>query len=360
MIQANRLNAVLGNMHEQGLNQLVITDPPSIFYLTQRWIHPGERMLALVVSEDGNHKILINNLFTVDEDLGIEKIRFDDQDDSVALLASCMQHGKKIGVDKNMPARFLLRVMELVADSSFVVGSACVDDARACKDELERATMRAVSHMNDDAMATFPQLFHEGMTELELSSLMAKTYKPLGADGLSYSPLVAFGANAAEGHHGPDDTPLRPGDCVLLDTGGRKDGYWADMTRTFFFKSMSEKQREVYNIVLRANEAAEALVRPGVLFCDLDRAARSIIEEAGYGEYFTHRLGHSIGIEVHEPGDVSSSHDEPVRPGMIFSIEPGIYLPGEFGVRIEDLVLVTEDGCEILNRYTKEPQIIGG
>ena len=107
------------------------------------------------------------------------------------------------------------------------------------------------------------------------------------------------------------------------------------------------------------DEAARALVRPGVRFCDIDRAARQVIEDAGYGPYFTHRLGHQIGLDVHEPGDVSATHDAPVEPGMCFSIEPGIYLPGEFGVRIEDLVLVTEDGCEVLNSYPREIDTVG-
>ena len=130
------------------------------------------------------------------------------------------------------------------------------------------------------------------------------------------------------------------------------------MTRTFFFRSASEKQREVYEAVRRANEAARALVAPGVRFCDLDAAARTVIQEAGYGPYFTHRLGHQIGLDVHEPGDVSAVHDAPVQPGMTFSIEPGIYLPGEFGVRIEDLVLVTDEGCEVLNADPRDLTVL--
>ena len=131
------------------------------------------------------------------------------------------------------------------------------------------------------------------------------------------------------------------------------------MTRTFFFgKVEKEEHRRVYELVLAANRAAEAMIRPGVRFCDIDRAARSIIEEAGYGSCFTHRLGHFIGLGEHEHGDVSAANSQKAEPGMIFSIEPGIYVAGEVGVRVEDLVLVTEDGCEVLNRYTKELEII--
>ncbi len=359
MMNQKRLDRVLENLRAQGLTQMVVTDPASIFYLTGRFIEPGERLLALVLRTAGEHHILINNLFTVPEDLGVTKVRFDDTDDSVGLLASCVKKGERLGVDKNMPARFLLRLMEMGAAEGYELASACVDSARGCKDDAERALMREASHLNDAGMAVFSQWIRPGITEWEMAARMEETYRSLGADGFSFSPLVGFGANAAVGHHEPDDTPLCEGDCVLLDVGCKKGGYCADMTRTFFFRLAGGKQREVYDVVRRANEAAEAAVHPGVFFSEIDRAARSVIEEAGYGEYFTHRLGHSLGIEVHEPGDVSGTHHEPVRPGMIFSIEPGIYLPGKFGVRIEDLVLVTETGCEILNHFSKDLQVIG-
>ena len=140
--------------------------------------------------------------------------------------------------------------------------------------------------------------------------------------------------------------------------GCKYNGYCSDMTRTVFFKKVSERQEFIYNLVRKANETAESIIKPGVRLCDIDKAARDVIANEGYGEYFTHRLGHFIGRDVHEYGDVSAAFDLPVEEGMIFSIEPGVYLPGEFGVRVEDLVIVTKDGCEILNHYTKELQVI--
>ena len=169
---------------------------------------------------------------------------------------------------------------------------------------------------------------------------------------------MSFGANAADPHHEPDGTAFTLGDMVLFDVGCKLDGYCSDMTRTFFTAQPTVHQLNVYDTVRRANEAAEAIVRPGVLFSELDRTAREVIEDAGFGPYFTHRLGHQIGMQEHEPGDVSASHHEPVRPGQVFSIEPGIYLPGDIGVRIEDLVLVTECDCEILNHFTHEPTVL--
>lgn len=156
----------------------------------------------------------------------------------------------------------------------------------------------------------------------------------------------------------PVPTPISKGVIVTGTVHGNTvitATYCSDMTRTFFWGEPDEETARIYDIVRRANEAAEALIAPGVRMCDLDRAARDVIEDAGYGQYFTHRLGHSIGLQDHEPGDVSLVNEQVVEPGMTFSIEPGIYLPGHTGVRIEDLALVTESGVEILNAHPHDP-----
>jgi Xaa-Pro dipeptidase len=156
----------------------------------------------------------------------------------------------------------------------------------------------------------------------------------------------------------PDDTVIKDGDCIVIDIGGKKDNYCSDMTRTYFFKSVDPEYTPIHDLVRRANEKAESVIKPGMRLCDIDAAARDLISEAGYGQYFTHRLGHFIGMDVHEYGDVSSAFDVPVKEGMCFSIEPGVYLPGKFGVRVEDLVIVTADGCEVLNSVDKHWAVI--
>lgn len=358
-MNSNRLKKVLESMEKRHLQQAVFCDPASIFYLTGRWIEPEERLYALYLDQKGNHKILINQLFTVPEDLGVEKVRFFDTDDSIALLSKCIQSGIPLGVDKNMPARFLLPLMSMCGASAFENVSSCMDEARACKDEQEIEWMRKVSSINDQAMAEFKTLLKEGITEKQVAGQLLEIYRSFGADDFSFHPLVGFGANAAIGHHEPDNTPLRTGDCVLFDVGCKKDYYCADMTRTFFFQEIrKEEYRKVYETVRAANEAAEAAIRPGVPLKNVDQTARDLITEAGYGPNFTHRLGHFIGLEVHEPGDVSMQSDRIATPGNTFSIEPGIYIEGEVGIRIEDLVLVTENGCEILNTFSKELEII--
>ncbi|MDD3277342.1 MAG: aminopeptidase P family protein [Lachnospiraceae bacterium] len=353
-----RVNRVLDEMSRLGVEQMVITDPYSIYYMAGHLELPWERFWALYLRADGKHKLYSNRLFSLDEVEDVEIVWYSDTEDGSEMLAQEVMHDKVLGIDKGMQAKFLLRLMELHAAADYKNASVCVDDVRASKDEEEKALMREASRVNDVSMEELKTRIKPGMTELELAGQLEAIYKSHGAQGHSFEPLVGFGENAARGHHGSGDTVLKDGDCILIDVGCKKDHYCADMTRTFFFGEVSEAHRKVYETVLRAQLAAEAVIKPGIPLCDIDRAARSVIEEAGYGPYFTHRLGHFIGSEVHEAGDVSAANQRTAKPGMIFSIEPGIYLPDDVGVRIEDLVLVTEDGVEILNHYTKELQVI--
>ena len=357
-MKENRVEIVLKNLEELGLSQILITDPLAIFYLTGRMIQPLERFYGLYLRRGGGHKIFINQLETVPEDLGVEKVRFSDTDPYLDLVAQAIDSREPLGVDKNMAARFLLPLLHENAAADFVNASLALDKARAVKDPQEQELMRKASRLNDQALAALRPHIREGVSELELAERLRQIYKELGADGVSFPPLVAFGPNAGSGHHWPDGTRLRPGDCVLVDCGCVWEGYCSDMTRTYFYRSVTDRQRQVYEAVRRANEAAEQAVRPGVPLRELDSIARGVISAAGYGPNFTHRLGHFIGLEDHDFGDVSAAAEDAAVPGNIFSIEPGIYLEGEMGVRIEDLVLVTETGCEILNRLPKELEVL--
>ena len=357
-MKTSRVNRVLKELEKMNLTQMIITDPMSIYYLTGKYIDPFERFYALYLRKDGNHVFFLNNLFTAPEDFGIEKVWFSDTDDSTALVAEKLDKDKPLGVDKDMKVRHLLPLMEIKAAAGFVNASICVDKTRGIKDEEEQKFMIESSKINDAAIAQFKALVHEGVTEKEVAEQTLDIYKSVGAEGFSFTPIVSFGANAADPHHEPDDTVLKEGDCVLFDVGCIKDGYCSDMTRTFFYKTVTEEQKKVYHLVKKANESAIAKIKAGVPLCELDNTARKIIADAGYGENFNHRLGHFIGLSEHEFGDVSMTNTDLAQSGMIFSIEPGIYLEGNFGVRIEDLVLVTEDGVHVLNAYSKELEII--
>jgi Xaa-Pro dipeptidase len=353
-----RLSAVLQGMAVTGIPQMVVSDPPAIFYLTGKWIEPGERMLALHLTPAGPPKLFVNELFAVPEDLGAEKVWFSDTQDGAEVLSRHVRKDQVLGVDKNWPARFLLRLMELKAAGAFVNASDILDRIRMRKDAGEQALMREASRVNDLAMDRVIAVVRERHPERKVARLVSEIYEEMGTQGCSFEPIIAYGPNAAEGHHAPEDRVPQEGDAVVIDIGCRKEWYCSDMTRTVFYRRASDEARKVYGIVLEAQKRAIAAVRPGVRFCDIDVAARSHIESAGYGRAFTHRTGHSIGLEVHDPGDVSAVSTDLVQPGMIFSIEPSIKVPGRFGVRIEDLVLVTEHGCDVLNAYDKELRIV--
>lgn len=357
-MKINRLENVLSQMKNDNIYQIIVTDPKAIFYLTGQMIHPGKRMVALYLNIDNNHKLFINELFPVYEDLGVEKVWFNDTQNPLEILASYIHKNEKVGIDKSWPARFLLDLMELCEGTKFINASYIIDTLRMQKDDEERNLMRKASNINDMAMNKLQQALLEDLTEKEMASKLSKIYEDLGADGFSFPPIIAYGSNGADPHVSCGHSKLQPGDAVILDIGCVKDNYCSDMTRTVFFKEAPQKAKEVFEIVLEANKRAISLIKPGMRFCDIDNAARSYITEKGYGKYFTHRTGHSIGLETHDMGDVSAVNTDILKPGMIFSVEPGIYLPGEFGIRIEDLVLVTEDGHEILNKHTKELNII--
>lgn len=354
-MKTQRVERVLESMREQGLTQMIVSDPAALFYLIGKWFAPGERMLALYLNVNGNHKLVINELFPQDKDLGVDLVWYNDIQDGAEILSHYVDKDAVLGIDKAWPSRFLIRLQELGAGSGFVNSSYIVDYVRQIKDEEEKELMRESSRINDIAMERIIPYVAKGLTELELDVKMREIYKELGCESVSFDPILAYAKSAADPHHVTDDTKGKRGDCVIIDIGGFKDNYASDMTRTVFIGEVSERQKEIYDIVVEANRRGIAAAKPGNRMCDVDLAARNYIEEKGYGKYFTHRTGHSIGLEDHEFGDVSSVNEDIIKVGQCFSVEPGIYIYDEgIGVRIEDLVIVTEDGCEVLNHFTKD------
>jgi Xaa-Pro dipeptidase len=351
-----RLRRVTAHMKEMGLEQIIVSAPASVYYLTGHWVDPHERMLALYIDASGKAILFGNAIFGLPDTPELPVVPHADSDNPVQALAKIVKPGK-LGVDKFWYSKFLIGLMELHGDVQPVNGSAPVDIARMIKDEAERESLRESSRINDSVVGAVIKMLREDIAENELAAEVNRLFRQNGAD-CEGAQLVCFGANGADPHHAADTTRLKPGDSVIFDIFTPIRRYWCDMTRTMFYRSVSQKQREVYELVRRANEMAISQIKPGVPLCEIDRTARQIIERGGYGPQFTHRLGHGIGLDCHEPPDVSGASQLPLQAGMVFSVEPGIYLPGEFGVRIEDLVLVTPDGCEVLNRYPKELQVI--
>ncbi len=354
-----RVDRILAKMNEENIPQMIISDPVAIFYLTGKWIIPGERLLALILNVNGNHHMMINKLFPQTEDLGVEITYYDDIEDGVAIMTQFLEADKTVGIDKVWPSHFLLHLQELGCGSSYVNASPIVDKVRQVKDEEEKEILRESSRINDLVIDELIPYAAKGLPENELNDIVRELYAKHGCEGVSFDPITAYAKNAADPHHVTDNTKGKRGDCVILDIGGSYKNYASDMTRTIFLGEVSDRAKEVYEVVKEAQLRGIAAAKPGNKMKDVDLACRDYITEKGFGEYFTHRTGHSCGIEDHEWGDVSSVNEAIIQPGQCFSIEPGVYLYDEgIGVRIEDLVLITEDGCEVLNSYTKDMIVV--
>jgi Xaa-Pro aminopeptidase len=271
---------------------------------------------------------------------GVRRIGFEDDDVSVA------SH-----------ARFLKRVGELDPAPELVPTGPMASNLRAVKEPEELAVIQRAIDLADGAMEQVAAALRPGMTERQVAWAMEVAMREAGADALSFETIVASGPNGARAHHHPTDRALAMGEGVIIDMGALYDGYCSDITRTFVLGKADERFRKVYDTVLAAQETAEATAVAGMKGSEIDALARQVIEQAGYGEAFGHSLGHGIGVAVHELPGVGPGSEEPVTDGMVFSVEPGIYLTGWGGVRIEDLVVMENGRPRVLTHAHKRPLI---
>ena len=262
---------------------------------------------------------------------------------------------RRIGYEGGMPARKFLELRRAFPKATFVDFEREVQLPRAVKTPSEVAKIEAAVALNDEIWSAAKKEFRPGMTEVEMQRIIRGLMARRG-DGEAFETIVCAGANAAECHHVPDGTVWRAGEPLLVDMGVKLDGVCSDMTRCLKPKgryALRAEYEKVYATVLKANMAAIAAAKPGMKGCELDAVARKVIKKAGYGKAFGHSLGHGVGFEIHEAPAAAPKSDIVLKPGMLVTIEPGIYLPGKLGVRIEDLVLITETGCRVLTTSAK-------
>lgn len=337
------LNNLIKTMNQ---NQVLISDPMSLYYLMGEHFEVGERFISLLICKDSEPVLFLNSLFSTN--LPLKVIKFSDSDEIYEVVKGYLIEGP-LGIDGSMPFRFSSKFM---VNHTLYDGSFIIEKARRIKSKDEQEAMRIASSVNDEIMNKVVESIKIGMTEQELASLIYKFQTTDPVKKPSFEPIALFSENAADPHGIPSDRKLKENDMVLIDMGGMVNGYASDMTRCFFMGDNPELE-SIYEIVLKAQQSAINAVEIGKPLSSIDIAARSVIEEAGYGPYFLHRTGHGIGLEAHENLDVSSVNHTLIEPGMCFSIEPGIYLEGIGGVRIEDLITITENGVEVLNTYPK-------
>ncbi|MEZ5124077.1 MAG: Xaa-Pro peptidase family protein [Solirubrobacterales bacterium] len=282
--------------------------------------------------------------------------------DLLAAMARLVPEGaRRVGFDDaTLPVRSFERLREaLGARVELVAAGGLVEELRAIKDQGEIEKVRAAALLADAALSSVLARGLVGRTEREVALDLEFEQRRLGAEAVSFPPIVASGAHGALPHAVPRDVAIPAGTLVVIDWGCRLDGYCSDCTRTFATGELDPRDREVYDLVLEAQVAALAAVRPGPTGREVDAVAREIIAAAGHDEHFGHGLGHGVGLEVHEGPRLSATSDAALAAGQVVTIEPGVYIPGTVGVRIEDLVVVREDGGEVLSTLTKDLQVVG-
>ena len=351
-----RLNVVREEMRRQGIDCLALTPGAGMRYLTGFSSEGHERLLCLVVPVE-RECLFITPALNAEQvranPAGVSDIRaWDDaagwQPELAKISCELDLGGATIGVDPQMAARFLLGLQEVCTGASFVAGD-LLAGMRIVKDADEIAAMGRAAQATDNAIAAAFKACTQGATELDVQLAIEGAIYAQGAE-LSFAPIVGAGANSALPHHNTGTRRLELGDVVVLDFGARVEGYCGDITRTVALGEASDEAKRVYEIVYAAHQAALLAARAGVSAQSVDSAARKVIEDAGYGEYFIHRTGHGIGLEEHELPNIVAGNEQILATGMCFSIEPGVYLPGRFGVRLENIATIDENGrCRPLN-----------
>ena len=351
----NRLTALQSLLTHNHLDALLLTSPTNRLYASGFVSSAG----MILVTKDGGW------LFT--DARYIEAARAQVTGFSVALANREHTYKKQVGAllaahnvgtlgfeQSVMTVSQYRELTEAWPDTEFVPAQAALAALRMVKSDGELALLREAQRVAETAYKALLPKIRPGLTEKQVCAELIHQMYLAGADGLSFEPIVASGPNAALPHAQPGDRSLRAGDFLLLDFGVIYKSYCSDTSRTVALGHATEEMRRVYGVVLRAQQAGIAAARAGVTGADIHKAAQDVIADAGYGDNFGHGFGHGIGLEVHEPGSASPSETEPLPVGAVLSAEPGIYLPGRFGVRIEDVIALTETGCENLTLLDKE------
>ncbi len=345
-------------MAEQGVDCFLAFPSSDMLYLSGCPLDPSERMALLVLPQGRRPSFIVPsleapNLAGLAESFGVYP--WADPQNPLDLLKQLIgeEMGVTFAISDQLWGAYLLQLQGGFPGASFVTGSGLLRDLRMIKSPEEIEILSMVSAMADRVFEKLIALSIEGLTEAQLEARLGILMLEQGFESLDFR-IVASGENGAAPHHFPGERRIRKGDPIVLDYGGTYKGYFSDTTRTVCVGETDTEFLKVYEIVLRAQEAGIAAASPGVEASVVDAAARSIITEAGYGDYFIHRTGHGIGLDVHEDPPVGKNSTTILKEGMAFTVEPGIYLPGRFGVRIEDVVALGAQGARRLNQCTRE------
>jgi Xaa-Pro dipeptidase len=361
-----RLATLQSAMRPAGIDVLAVAPGANMRYLAGLEIHMNERIAVAFFPADGQPAMVLPTLETprakAQARFPITFYSWDDADGPAGALSRCVAElglaGRRIGVEYTAMRVLELRAIEAAAPGAQVLDATpMIAELRMVKDAQELAAMRRAVAVVEAALGAAVAQIHAGMTERELATVWEREMRVRGGEP-SFGTIIASGPNAANPHHSNSDRPFQPGDFIIMDGGVWNDGYASDITRTIALGQPNEQARAIYELVQAANAAGRLYARPEATGEEIDQAARKVIADGGFGQYFIHRTGHGLGLEIHEPPYIVAGSLEPLVPGTTFTIEPGVYVEGVCGVRIEDDVVITSDGAESLTSFERNLIIV--
>ncbi|HLR68459.1 M24 family metallopeptidase [Virgibacillus alimentarius] len=363
---SNRIHTLLEQLKKNNTESILLTSKANVYYLSNYYTEPHERVIAVYVSQYHDPLLIIPAMEVEDAKAAgweHEIIGYHDHENVWELfLAFIKKHHKTpetIGLEfDHLTLNHFQELKNTLPSILFSDASEIVANLRVIKNKKEYTLLKQAANLADFGVETGIKALREGVSELEVIATIEYELKKQGIQEMSFSTMVLSGLKTASPHGNPDMKEIEKGDLVLFDLGVIFEGYCSDTTRTVAFHSITNQQRSIYNTVLEAEQKAIEKSKLDIPLGEIDNAARKHIKKAGYGDYFNHRIGHGIGIETHEYPSMHSNNKLPLQAGMSYTIEPGIYIPDKGGVRIEDMVYMTNKGPEILTQSPKELQII--
>ncbi|WP_067727533.1 M24 family metallopeptidase [Oceanobacillus damuensis] len=361
-----RLENLLKKLETENLDSALITSKANFYYVSGYYTEPHERVIGVYVSKRMDPILIVPAMEVEDAKTAGwtgEIISYHDHEDPWNLFLGCLNKHEKIpqsiGLEHNhITLGRLKAIKQILPNTALFDVEEIMADLRVVKSDMEYARLKQAAALADFGVETGVKAIAEGVTELELVAKIEYELKKQGIREMSFHTMALTGLKTASPHGTPSNEKIKPGDLILFDLGVIFEGYCSDITRTVAFKSITDEQKQIYETVLTAEMNAIEASSPNTAIGKVDDAARETIEKSGYGNYFPHRVGHGLGIETHEYPSITSNNDLILKAGMCYTIEPGIYIPNTGGVRIEDMIFMTEKGPEILTAYPNKLQII--
>lgn len=361
-----RIEKLISGVEDEKTELIVVTDPSNIYYMTGFYADPHERYMSLIIDRENKETFLFLPALDREVAAGTAKvdniIPISDEEDPFSIIKNNIKKVvRTIGIEMNVvTVSHQNGLLASFPSVDFINIQPHINKLRTIKSREEINGLKEAVNIIEKVLDEGLKTIKEGMTEAELVAEFEYLMKKFGAAGPSFSTMVLAGEKAALPHGSPGDKKLQNGDFLLIDFGViTRDRYCSDITRTFIIGEATDKQKEIYDIVKASTQAGVDAVKAGVPLKEFDIAARNVIEKSGYGDYFNNRVGHGLGIEVHEAPSIHHLNEDPAEKGMLFTIEPGIYIPGYGGVRIEEEVYIDENGkAEVLTNYPRDLKII--